>query len=68
MSAGMTDESANLREVLYNFVDDESIRWPGRYNIAADLTMKARLLSTSVSNEPIAAGSNGSAAAVCCLM
>ncbi len=48
MSAGITDDAANLRADMYNYMGDHPDRWPVRYSVAADLGMKARLLGTFI--------------------
>ncbi|DBA78925.1 TPA: hypothetical protein ACH3X1_008802 [Trebouxia sp. C0004] len=51
MSAGITDDAANLRADMYNYMGDYQGRWLVQYSVAADLSMKARLLGTFISNQ-----------------
>ncbi|KAL0025433.1 hypothetical protein WJX79_010293 [Trebouxia sp. C0005] len=44
MSLVITDDAANLKADMYNYMGDYPSRWPVRYSIAADLGMKARLI------------------------
>ena len=51
MSAGITDDAANLKADMYNYMGDHPDRWPVRYSVAADLGMKAGLVGIFINDQ-----------------